>query len=159
MSRPARARLSGFTLIEVLVAMAVIALGIGALLTTLNTSAGSVSHLRERSFAEWIALNQISLTRLSETAPTTGITSDKVEYAGVEWIWRREVIDQDVAGILRINVSVARASDKATQAVQSEEGFPAIATRYGFFGTEVSAPNGLEPTWTQTPPPQNPGTP
>jgi general secretion pathway protein I len=150
----------GFTLIEVIVAMAVIALGIGALLTTLTGSAGAIGHLRDRSLAEWIALNRISETRLATSVPATGVTTGEVEYAGNKWLWRQEVIDQDVAGILRLNVSVARAGTKTTTATKTdEENFPAIATVYGFIGTGVGTSNGLDPTWTQIAPPRNPGSP
>jgi general secretion pathway protein I len=157
MSRPVRIP-QGFTLIEVLVAMAVVALGIGALLSTLNTAAGSITYMRNRSFAEWIALNRISETRLDSQAPGTGVTSGEIEYAGSKWVWRQEVIDQDVAGILRLNVSVALATDSALKGQKSGENFPALATAYGFFGTEVGVANGLDPTWT-LPPPRNPGSP
>lgn len=158
MSRPRRLRNHGFTLIEVLVAMAVVALGIGALLSTLNTAAGSITYMRNRSLAEWIALNRISETRLAGQAPSTGVTSGEVEYAGSKWVWRQEVIDQDVAGILRLNVSVALATDSALKGQKSGENFPALATGYGFFGTEVGVSNGLDPTWTQAAP-RNPGAP
>ena len=151
-----RSHARGFTLIEVLVAMAVVALGIGALLSTLNTAAASVTYLRNRSLAEWIALNRISETRLASQAPSTGVTTGEVEYAGSKWLWRQEVIDQDVAGILRLNVSVALSTANAEKEQKSGENFPALATGYGFYGTEVGTPNGLDPTWSQAAP-RNPG--
>jgi general secretion pathway protein I len=156
MKMPARFHHRGFTLIEVMVALAVVALGIGALLSTLNTAAGSITHMRDRSYAEWIALNRISQTRLAAEVPSTGETSGEVEYAGSKWLWRQEVIDQDVAGILRLEVSVGRVSDKASKAGVSGEKFPALATAYGFKGTEVGVSAGQDPTWTQTEP-RNPG--
>ena len=55
----------GFTLIEVLVALFIVALGIGALLSTLTSAATTIDHLRDKSFAEWIALNQITQARLA----------------------------------------------------------------------------------------------
>jgi hypothetical protein len=85
------------------------------------------------------------------------VTSGELDYAGSKWIWRQEIIDQEVAGILRVNVAVARAGDKASKQVESGEDFPAVATAYGFIGTNVGTPNGLDPSWVQTPPPRNPG--
>ena len=146
----------GFTLIEVIVAMAVIALGIGALLTTLTTSAGAISSLRDRSFAEWVALNRISETRLATSPPTAGVTTGEVDFAGSKWVWRQEVVDPGEASILQLNVSVARAGTKAVKASKSDEDFPALAKVYGFFGSAVGTANGLDPTWSQTAP-RNPG--
>ena len=62
----------------------------------------------------------------------------------------------DVAGILRLNVSVALASENALREQRAGENFPALATGYGFYGTEIGVSNGLDPTWTQSPP-RNPG--
>lgn len=150
----------GFTLIEVMVAMMVIALGIGALLSTLTNSANLVNQLRDRSFAEWIAFNQISDARLSSTPPSVGTTSGEVDYAGTRWLWRQEVVDPGAAGMLRINVSVAHAGPKAAKAAESGENFPVVSSAYGFFGTEVGThTGGMDPTWSQQAPPRNPGSP
>jgi general secretion pathway protein I len=149
---------SGFTLIEVLVAMLVIALGIGALLTTLTSSANSVTHLRDKSFAEWIALNRISEVRLSASRPGPGVTTGDTDYAGAKWRWRQEVIDQDVAGILRIDVAVARATDESAADTEPGDEFPSLAKAYGFIGTDTGAPNGIDPTWSLPPLPPR-GTP
>jgi general secretion pathway protein I len=143
---------AGFTLIEVIVAVFVVAIGIGALLTTLVNSADSVTKLRDRSFAGWIALNRISETRLGQSAPATGVSSGEVEFAGGNWLWRQEVVNPDVDGILRINVSVTRATEKNKAAAESEKGFAALARAYGFYGTEIGTPNGIDPTWAPNEP-------
>ena len=55
---PSRSQ-SGFTLIEVLVALAIVTIGMGALLAALGSSADSASYQRDKTFAEWVALNRI----------------------------------------------------------------------------------------------------
>ena len=151
-SAPRRSQ-HGFTLIEVLVAVIVVALGIGALLVTLVSSADNVSRLREKSFAEWIALNRIAETRLSRTRPEVGTSDGEVEYAGSRWQWRQEVTDPGQAGILRVDVSVARLAERApatTSNTSPDKGadFPAIATAYGFVGTAIARGNGIDPDWS-----------
>jgi general secretion pathway protein I len=94
----------GFTLIEVLVALFIVALGIGALLATLTSAATTVDHLRDKSFAQWIALNQITQARLASTSAGTGSSSGEVDYAGNKWYWRQQVVDQGIAGMRRIDV-------------------------------------------------------
>jgi general secretion pathway protein I len=147
----------GFTLIEVIIALFVIALGVGALLATLTASADSVAHLREKSLAEWIALNRISEVRLG-ARPRTGTTAGSIEYAGRNWRWEQTVTDPGIAGILRIDVRVAGQVEGAPAATatgtasatgaESVSSFPALATAYGFVGTSVAPANGNDPDWS-----------
>ena len=153
---------SGFTLIEVIIAMFVIALGVGALLTTLASSADSVGRLRDKSLAEWVALNHVSETRLTTPAPGVGVTTGETDFAGSKWRWRQEIIDPEVAGILRIDVEVARAAAKPAQKQVSgtgqDEEFPALAKAYGFLGSAIGAPNDVDPSWS-LPAPRGPARP
>ena len=142
----------GFTLIEVVVALFVIALGIGALMTTLASSADSVGHLREKSFAGWVALNRLSELRLEGTPPTIGVVTGQTEYAGSQWRWRQEISDQGIAGILRIDIAVAAATagtgSEPAAATTAAAAFPALATAYGFIGNSVARPSGIDPDWS-----------
>jgi len=150
----------GFTLIEVIIALFVVALGIGALLTTLVSSADSLGRLRDKSMAEWIALNHISEVRLARRTPATGVTSGRIDdYGGRPWAWQQTVSDPGVAGMLRIEVSVALAdganSADATPATvaanpddAAQSAFRGIATAYGFYGTAVGQATGNNPDWS-----------
>jgi general secretion pathway protein I len=101
---------NGFTLVEVLVALAIVTLGMAALLAALGSSADSVSYQRDKTLAEWVALNRIEEVRLALQRPTKGKTEGETEMAGVKWKWAQEVLETEVKGILRIDVS-ARPSD------------------------------------------------
>src|SRR5262245_10582980 len=115
MSGPLHRRSGGFTLIEVLVAMIVVALGIGGLLTTLSSAADATIRLRQKSFAQWIALNQLATLRLSGETPSVGVSKGTIEdYAGGSWNWEQEVTDPGVAGILRVEVRVAPQKAKSS---------------------------------------------
>ena len=70
----AQQRTGGFTLVEVLVALVIVAFGMGAVLTALTSSADNVTRMREKSFAEWVGFNQLALARLQGTIPPTGAT-------------------------------------------------------------------------------------
>jgi general secretion pathway protein I len=122
---------AGFTLIEVMIALFVIALGIGALLVTITASADNIGHLRSKSFAEWVALNRISEVRLALAKPAVGVITGNSEFAGTRWQWKQTVSDPGQAGILRIDVAVA-----------------SLADAYGFIGTAVAPPSGVDPDWS-----------
>jgi len=152
-------RARGFTLIEVIIALFVVALGIGALLTTLVSSAESVGRLRDKSMAEWIALNRISEVRLKGGRPDTGVTNGTIDYAGRPWIWQQAVTDPGMAGMLRIDVRVALSDGRKLSTATAQSEFPGIATAYGFIGTSVGQATGIDPDWSLAATAKPPGTP
>jgi len=99
-------RARGFTLIEVLVALAIVTIGMAALLSALSSSADSSSYLRDKTFAEWVALNRIEEVRLATALPEKKKSDGTAELAGRKWKWQQEVQDTTVTGILRIDVRV-----------------------------------------------------
>jgi general secretion pathway protein I len=96
----------GFTLIEVLVALAIVAIGMTALMSALTSSASTTVYMRDKTLAEWVALNQIEAVRLATQRPTKGETDGDAEMGGRKWKWHQEVMETDVKGIMRIDVSV-----------------------------------------------------
>ena len=150
MSRP---RLQcGFTLIEVLVALAIVAVGMAAVLSTLTSSADTVTYLRDKTFSTWVALNQIATTRLSVQTPS-GNSDGDVDFAGRKWHWRQVVTATQVPGMARIDVSV-RPSD--VRVSDEERGW--YSTMSGMYGDAVGQPRGDLPNWgSQLLVPQAPG--
>jgi len=139
-------RVRGFTLIEVLVALAIVAIGMAAVMGALSSSAGTVSYLRDKTFAQWVALNRIATIRISGQQPATGNTDGDVDYAGTSWHYRQEVVTSDVPGILRIDVKVRPKDSKAGD----DSGW--YTTVSGLYGGAVGIPNGFQPDWgTQSP--------
>jgi general secretion pathway protein I len=102
-------RSGGFTLIEVLVALVIVAVGMSALMGALSSSAKTVSYMQDKTFAEWVALNQIANGRIilqKGQIPATGKTNGDIDFANRKWHWQQEVIDSQVPGIRRIDVKV-----------------------------------------------------
>lgn len=160
MMPPRRPAARGFTLVEVLVALVVVALGMGALLATISSSANTISRLRDKSFAQWIGLNQIALLRLSGQRPSEGVTTGEVDYAGAKWRWRQEITDQGIAGIMRVEVRVAPQVVGASSATgdSEEEAFPATGVAFAFIGSSVMRASGIDPDWSlEAATPRTPG--
>jgi len=95
----------GFTLIEVLVALAILALVMLALVRVAAQEADSLRHLRERSHAEWIASNAIAEARISGSIQP-GRREGEVEFGGRRYRWLLDVQDTPVAGIRRLDAVV-----------------------------------------------------
>jgi general secretion pathway protein I len=127
----------GFTLIEVLVALVIVALGMSALLETLGSAADTAGWLRDKTFAQWIAFNQLATQRLSGTLPTNGTTNGELDYAGRHWRWRQSVTDLGFPGLFRLDVMV----EPADTSTVDEKGW--MATITGAMGDAI-APSQLQ---------------
>lgn len=129
----------GFTLVEVLVALVIVALGSAAVLSALTTGADSTARLRERSFAEWVASNRLVEARTSREAPKPGSREGEVEFAGSTWQWREDIGRTPIKGMLQIKVSARPKADG-----QREEW---LVTLIGFHGASVASPPGADAAW------------
>ena len=106
-------RLGGFTLVEVLVALAIIAI---ALLAALRVAAGgtnSVGELRGRLLAGWVAENLLAESGARGEWPATGIRRGTQSQGGIEFTWRQEVIATPNVSFRRVDIRVFAAPDEA----------------------------------------------
>jgi len=77
----------GFTLLEVLVALTIIALALGALISTSGTHASSAGYLKQKTIAHWVAMNEITRLQVEKAWPGKGDTKGSTAMAGAEWYW------------------------------------------------------------------------
>lgn len=103
-----------FTLLEVLVALAVLGLALGALVRAGGEQARSLDHLRTRSFAEWVAADQLARARLAESWPRTGTQRGVTRMGRHQWHWLQTVSTTEDEDIRRVEVSVRREPDADT---------------------------------------------
>lgn len=113
----------GFTLIEVVVALAILGIGMLAVFKTIGDTVNNVEVLRDRSFAEWIADNRITEIRISGEMPSVEETAGEVEFAGRQWHWMTKVSQTQVQGLRRIDVSVRRDEDPEDSSIVALSGF------------------------------------
>jgi general secretion pathway protein I len=133
---------SGFTLVEVLVALAIVAFGLTALFAATSQTVQASAYLREKTLAQWIALNRITAARLEGTPPADEDMSGDIEYAGQTWRWELKTIDTPVAGIVRLEARVALEG-------ADEKSWPGFAT--GFMGDAMAPPGAPGPNWLGEP--------
>jgi len=81
----------GFTLIEVMLAMAVFSIAGIALLNAAVNNARNIGHLEDKMFANWVAANQLVSAHLIERWPPKNNLKGNVELAGRTWFWQQKV--------------------------------------------------------------------
>jgi general secretion pathway protein I len=113
----------GFTLVEVVVALAITAIGMLAVFKTIGDTAHNVTDLRDRTFASWIADNRITEIRISGEMPSVDETAGEIEFAGRRWHWVTKVSQTQVQGLRRIDVTVRRDEDPEGASLAALAGF------------------------------------
>ncbi len=103
----------GFTLLEVLVALVVLALSLGAVIQATGNYTANQSYLRDRTFAEWVAHNQLVTALLSGDWPDTGRLKGEAEFpkagaetGGREWRWEMQVTQTPEQDLRRLDIEV-----------------------------------------------------
>ena len=114
-------RVCGFTLLEVLVALAVTALAIAALWKALSQGIVVAQGLPERSAARWVAHNRIVLRQAAGEWPAPRIYRGSAAMGGREWHWEEQVSATEEPRLRRLRVKVGR--DPAVLSLATLEGF------------------------------------
>lgn len=104
----------GFTLIEVLIALAIVAIALPALVTRVQSVSDNTGYIEEKSYAYWVAQNKLEELmidyRLKQTFPKTK-RHEVIEYAGQEWYWEAETVAVGEGNMYRLEVRVGRDED------------------------------------------------
>ena len=128
-SRAAR----GFTLVEVMVALAIVAIAVPALLFTLDQQIDGTAYLRDRSLAQLVASNRLAELRLAlrgGQGRLQGALGGREELAGRDWFWRVQTIATEVPGLSRVEIRVRDGEREET---------PALYTLVAFLATGPGA--------------------
>lgn len=110
-----RSKTQGFTLIEVLAAVAVLAIALSAVISGMARYADNASRLRDRTLAYMVAHNRLAQLELEPAWPAEGRSDGEVEMAGVRWRWEAEVKKTPDDALRRVDVQVMRAEDRSDE--------------------------------------------
>ena len=118
-----RRKARGFTLLEIMVALAVLALAMGALVKTASNYTSNQTYLRDRTMTNWVARNVLAQHQLENQWPKVGERKGTLEMGWQEWDWRAKITQTEEDKLRRIDVEV--------RAVDSEDESP-ITVLSGF---------------------------
>lgn len=103
--------LKGFTLLETLVALAIIGVSMAAAMRSTHFSIDVVSDLKKRTAASWVAQNQLNQLRASRQFPEPGAASGQARQGDQEFNWRQEVSVTPNYSFRRVEIKVFSLDD------------------------------------------------
>lgn len=99
-------RVRGFTLLEVMIAMAICALAGIAAMKAVGDHINHLSNIEEQQLASWVAENQLAeLTLTTNWPPADNKTGDE-EQAGIKFYWRHKITKTENPDLLEARVLV-----------------------------------------------------
>jgi general secretion pathway protein I len=123
----------GFTLLEVLIALAFVAIALGAALSTGFRHTRHLNDQRERSYAQWVAVDTLSAWRLG--LQPDGGSSDvngKQQMGGLSYYWVLHRLDSSDDAVMRVEVTVHARDEKGV----------VLTTQTAYRAVDAQAPPG-----------------
>nr|VFK23893.1 MAG: general secretion pathway protein I [Candidatus Kentron sp. LPFa]VFK36164.1 MAG: general secretion pathway protein I [Candidatus Kentron sp. LPFa] len=102
----ARDKEGGFTLIEVLMALGILTIALGALVKGLVENTRNAAYLQDRTIAHWVAANAAAELRLRGNWPSVGMEQGSATMAGQEWYWTARITETEDQDLRRIDMEV-----------------------------------------------------
>lgn len=108
----------GFTLLEVMIALAVFATLAAAVMSASQYVLGQSARVEARLLAAWLADNHLSEMQLQTVAPAPGQRTLNLSFAQRDWRLQQRIMPEPGTGLLRVELSVSAAgSEPVVQAV------------------------------------------
>jgi len=102
---------TGFTLVEVLVALSIVVISFVALYSGLLQMVSAMTLMQEKTIATWIAYDRITELRIVDNYPDVGESDGEVEMGGINWRYKTEIRATDSDNIRQVIVRIAPQSD------------------------------------------------
>ena len=106
-----RASARGFTLVEVLVALAVLAIALAAVMRSMAQAIDTTATLRQHEVALWVAENRLVQHEMSQDWPSVDTTNGDADMGGRKWYWREQVSTTPEPKIRRIEITIRETAD------------------------------------------------
>jgi general secretion pathway protein I len=99
-----------FTLVEILVALTIIAVALAAGMRTLNQSADNANQLKLRTLALWVAENRLAELQLMPQLPASGTSSGAATQAGIQFAWQQTIQTTPNPAFRKVDIRVVEAA-------------------------------------------------
>lgn len=96
----------GFTLIEILVALAIVAIGIGAVAKATGNHINTAQLTEDRLLGSWVAANRMAELRISPEWPAASERQGQATLGGRQWHYLERIATTADPDILRVDIDV-----------------------------------------------------
>lgn len=104
---------AGFTLIEVMIALAIVATALPALILLVMAQLNGAAHIREKTYAMWIAENELTRLNLLNNKlyfPTYKLPekdSGSTQMMGLQWQWEVETSpNEELPILIKVDIGI-----------------------------------------------------
>ena len=101
----------GFTLIEVLVALAIVIIAFMAMYGSMMQVVAATTLMQEKTIATWIAFDRITELRVRKEFPDDDESNGDIEMAGTDWVYTVKINATESDNIRQVIVKVAAAQE------------------------------------------------
>ncbi|KTD28344.1 GspI family T2SS minor pseudopilin variant LspI [Legionella micdadei] len=99
---------NGFTLIEVLLALSVIAIALTALLKATAQNVSHTQRIKEKTISHWAAMQGVSMIQLGLLQPGNQEITQVTSMLGQRWYWRAKTNPTPIKSVQQITITVSR---------------------------------------------------
>ncbi len=104
----------GFTLLEILVALAIVAVALGAIISEVSRHLNNTAQLRDRTISHWVAMNLVTEQQINNKWPSVSKIKGNTTMASQEWFWTMTITDTADDRIRRLDITVDNSKDSTT---------------------------------------------
>jgi general secretion pathway protein I len=101
----------GFTLIEVMIALSVVAIGLMATLKAVNDEISSANIVRNKMIALWVMENKVAEIRMNPVLPGVGVNQGQQTLYNQIWHWQTNTTNTANTKIRKVEVAIFAADE------------------------------------------------
>jgi general secretion pathway protein I len=98
----------GFTLLEILIALVILAIAFASIITVAANQSVNVGYLRDKTLAHWVAMNQITEIQISNKWLAIGKQQGDEEMGLHKWHWQRSISKTPDDRVRKVEIAVFR---------------------------------------------------
>jgi general secretion pathway protein I len=100
-------KIRGFTLVEILVALAILAIALTTGMRALMQATDAAASLKARTLALWVAQNRLAEAQIATPWPALGHYNGEAQQAGTGFVWHADVTTTPNPAFRRVDITVA----------------------------------------------------